>query len=96
MTNPLTVALTLTPEQLGTIAEHVAKIVLAQLDERGNGSAASSSPYLTVPEAAEILRCPRQRIDDLLSQRRLTRVKEGGRTLLLRDEIETYLDERRC
>jgi excisionase family DNA binding protein len=49
------------------------------------------SPYLTVCEAAEYLRCSRQRIYDLLSQRRLTRVKEGSRTLVSRDEIERHL-----
>lgn len=52
---------------------------------------ASTSPYLTIPEAAEVLRCRRQRIDDLLSQRRLTRIKEGRRTLVRRDEIELWL-----
>ncbi len=59
-----------------------------------NGSASSEplpSLYLTVPEAAGLLRCKRQRVDDLLSQRRLTRVKDGRRTLLLRAEVEQYL-----
>jgi excisionase family DNA binding protein len=50
------------------------------------------SPYMTIPEAAAYMRCSRQRIDDLLSQRRLTRVKDGRRTLIRRDEIETYLN----
>ena len=49
------------------------------------------SPYMTVGEAAIYLRCKRQRIDDLLSQRRLTRVKDGARTLIKRAEIEEYL-----
>jgi len=51
----------------------------------------STSPYMSVPEAAEYLRCSRQRIDDLLSSRRLTRVKEGRRTLVRREEIEEHL-----
>ena len=50
----------------------------------------ASSPYLTIPEAADLLRCSRGRIDNLLSARRLSRVKEGGRTLLLRAEVEAY------
>jgi excisionase family DNA binding protein len=56
------------------------------------------SPYLSVDEAAEYLRCSRQRIDDLLSQRRLSRVKDGRRTLVSRIEIEAYLapSERRA
>jgi hypothetical protein len=37
------------------------------------------------------LRCRPQRIHNLLSQRRLTRVKDGRRTLVLRSEIEAYL-----
>lgn len=49
------------------------------------------SPYLTVPEAAELLRCKRPRVDDLLSQGKLTRVKEGSRTLIARAELEAYL-----
>lgn len=55
----------------------------------------SVSPYMTIPQASEYLRCSRQRIDDLLSQRRLTRVKEGARTLISRAEIEQYLTSSR-
>lgn len=54
------------------------------------------SPLMTIPEAATHLRCSRQRIDDLLSQRRLTRVKDGRRTLVRREEIETYLASGVC
>jgi excisionase family DNA binding protein len=46
---------------------------------------------MTIPEAAEYLRCSRQRVDDLLSQGRLTRIKEGRRTLVARAEIEAHL-----
>ena len=49
------------------------------------------SPYVTIPEAAELLRCRRQRVDDLLSQRRLTRVKDGSRTLIARAELDAYI-----
>jgi excisionase family DNA binding protein len=49
------------------------------------------SPYMTTEEAAEYLRCDRQRVYDLLSQRRLTRIKEGSRTLVSRAELEQYL-----
>lgn len=87
MTGPLTIALP--AEAVEAIAQRAAEIVVG-LEERAAASAAS--PYMTVAEAAEYLRCPRQRIDDLLSQRRLTRVKDGGRTLIRRDEIESYLE----
>jgi excisionase family DNA binding protein len=50
-----------------------------------------SSPYMTIPEAAEYLCTSRQRIDDLLSSGRLHRVKEGRRTLVERAELEGYL-----
>jgi excisionase family DNA binding protein len=53
---------------------------------------ADQSPYLTTREAAELLRCKPQRIHDLLSARRLSRVKEGRRTLVLRAELELLLD----
>jgi excisionase family DNA binding protein len=52
---------------------------------------AAASPYMTIPEAAEFLRCSRQRVDDLLSQARLTRFKDGARTLVSRDEIDRHL-----
>jgi excisionase family DNA binding protein len=49
------------------------------------------SPYMTIPEAAAYLRCSRQRVDDLLSQRRLRRHKDGARTLVSRQEVECYV-----
>jgi len=52
------------------------------------------SPYMTVTEAAEYLRCSRQRIDDLLSQRRLARHKEGSRTLVARADLESLVERR--
>jgi excisionase family DNA binding protein len=73
-----------------TIVDAVVERVLARLDSVRPASE-PASPYLTVPEAAELLRCKRQRIDDLLSSRRLTRIKEGARTLVLRTEIEAHL-----
>jgi excisionase family DNA binding protein len=61
---------------------------------RARDEDAANSPYLTIPEAAELLRCSRQRVDDLLSQRRLRRFKDGSRTLVARAEIECYLEAR--
>ena len=61
-------------------------------DRLGGVAGASDivSPWLSVVEAAEFLRCKRQRIDDLLSQGRLTRYKDGSRVLLLRAEIDAH------
>jgi excisionase family DNA binding protein len=73
------------------VAERAAQLIL---ERQGGAREAdvcnalhSSSPFLTIPEAAELLRCKRQRIDDLLSRRRLTRHKEGSRTLVDRAEV---------
>lgn len=71
------------------VARRAAEIVLEQL--RADQPAVSSSPFLTVAEAAELLRCKRQRVDDLLSQGRLTRLKDGSRTLISRAELDAHL-----
>lgn len=65
------------------IAARAAELVL----ERG-GSGSAPSPYMTVDEAAEFLRCRPQRIYDLRSSGRLRRVSDGGRALVLRSELE--------
>jgi excisionase family DNA binding protein len=63
----------------------------AAIDLQSGGTPTPESPLLSVAEAAAFLRCKRQRVDDLLYQRRLTRVKEGRRTLIRRDELEQHL-----
>lgn len=73
------------------VAERVAELLGNQRDASRPGQNESASRYVSIVEAAVILRCGRGRIDDLLSQRRLTRVKEGSRTLILRTEIEDHL-----
>ena len=85
-------------EILDEIVERVTERVRAELAESlADVARSESSPYMTIPEAAAYLRCGRQRIDDLLSQRRLARIKDGSRTLVLRSEIEQHLhhDKRR-
>jgi excisionase family DNA binding protein len=76
----------LTPDQLAQLALRVSDLLVAR-----DGGPAAASPYLTVSEAADYLRCSRERIHALLSQRRLTRHKDGGRTLVLRSELEAYV-----
>jgi excisionase family DNA binding protein len=51
----------------------------------------SPAPFLTVNEAAQLLRCKPQRIYDLLSAHRLTRFKDGSRVLLSRAEVEAWV-----
>jgi excisionase family DNA binding protein len=79
--------LALPPTLIEAIAQRAADLVLHQLETARD----QTSPYLTIPEAATYARCKRQRIDDLLSARRLTRYKDGRRTLVLRAELEAHL-----
>ena len=76
----------LIPDEL---VEAIAARVAAILADRA--PAVELSPYLNVAETAEYLRCSRQRIYDLCSAGRLTRVKDGERTLIARAELERYL-----
>ena len=94
---PEPVTLTIPPEIVSTIAAEAARLVLAELQAEQN-TPEVRSPYLTIREAAEFLRCSRQRVDDLLSQGRLTRYKDGSRTLVSRVEVEEHLrhEERRA
>jgi excisionase family DNA binding protein len=67
------------------IAERAAALVLERL------TPTAASEYLNVDDAAELLRCERQRIYDLCSSGRLRRYKDGARVLVSRAEIEAYL-----
>jgi excisionase family DNA binding protein len=86
----MNVGLSLPPEVVEAIAERAAELVLARLADQRETE--SESPYMTIPEAAEHLRCKRQRVDDLLSAGKLTRHKDGSRTLVERAELERYLN----
>ncbi len=79
------VSLTFPDEAIQALAE----MVYERLATRD--AVTALSPYMTIREAAEYLRCSRQRIDDLLSSQRLTRHKEGRRTLVRRAEIERHV-----
>jgi excisionase family DNA binding protein len=80
--------ITLPPQLAEPIARRAAQLVLLQLGEHEQNGA---SEYLTIPEAADLLRARRHRVDDLLSKGVLTRVKDGSRTLIARAELEAYL-----
>ena len=47
---------------------------------------------LTVDEAAELLRCRRQRLYDLTSQGRLPCLRDGSRLLFRRADLLAYLE----
>ncbi|HET7052463.1 MAG TPA: helix-turn-helix domain-containing protein [Solirubrobacterales bacterium] len=69
------------------IAERAAELVVAELAAR------EGSPYLSVEEGAEYLRCKPKRIYDLTSQGRLPCAKDGSRTLLRRTDLDAYLED---
>ena len=71
------------------LEELVRRVVREELDAR----TPPPSPFMTVPEAAEYLRTSRQRVDGLLSAGHLKRVKEGGRTLVRRVDVERWLGQ---
>jgi excisionase family DNA binding protein len=76
---------------LGDLLAFAADVLAPMVAARVGAAPAPVSPYLSVAEAADYMRCKPQRVYDLLSARRLSRVKDGARTLLLRDEIDSYL-----
>ena len=82
-------------ELVELVAERAAQRVLAELAGAREAAPAPESPWLSFPEAADLLRCKRQRVDDLLSAGRLSRHKEGGRTLVLRAEVEALVQPER-
>jgi excisionase family DNA binding protein len=83
--HPLTFALP--DEFVEAIAARAAALVLQELQPAD----VATSAYLTIIEAAELLRARRHRVDDLLSKGVLTRIKDGSRTLIARAELEDYL-----
>jgi excisionase family DNA binding protein len=82
------VLLPLPDSLVAVIADRAAALVLEHLERH---ETAPASPYMTIREASEYLRCSRQRIDDLLSQKRLERLKDGSRTLIRRSDLDRYL-----
>lgn len=78
----------LPPEVIDALVEQVAALVLERLAEQ---PPPDRSEYLTVAEAAEVLRSSRQRVYDLLSSERLTRHRDGSRVLVSRAELDAHL-----
>jgi len=74
---------TIPPESFEAIAQRAAAIA-RELDREEN----PPSPYVSIEKAAEFLCCKTKRIYDLRSSGRLRRFSEGGRALVLREELE--------
>ena len=81
----------LSPDVVAALEELVDARVDRRLAEHEHANGIQPSPFLSIVEAAEYLRCKRARIDDLLSGGRIPRVKEGSRTLLRRSDLDAYL-----
>lgn len=77
----------LTDDQLAEIALRAAALV-----QTDNG--AGISPWLNVAEAAERLRCSKDRIYDLIALGKLQPRRDGRRILLHRDELDAYVEGR--
>jgi excisionase family DNA binding protein len=76
---------------------HLDESAICELAERvaerleARDQAAAGSPWLDVGEAAEYLRCSRQRVYDLTSTGRLRVAKDGTRSLFHRQWLDAYL-----
>lgn len=75
--------LALDDEELAPLAERLAPLVGKATASRGEGS-----PFLSADEAAELLRCRKRRVYELVGDGRLTRHGDGRRLLLRREEVE--------
>lgn len=85
------ISIALPPTALLAIARLVLELMVAEglvLEP------APESEYLTPAEAADFMRCDRQRIYDLLSSRRLPKYPDGSRVLVKRTDINNYLGAR--
>ncbi len=76
----------LTDEQLAEIAERASALVSADPP--------TVSPWLNVTEAAERLRCGKDRIYDLIALGKLHPRRDGRRVLLHRDDLDAYVEGR--
>jgi excisionase family DNA binding protein len=70
------------------LVEHVTEGVLKRLAEQPSGK---RPEFLSVAEAADVLRAKPQRVYDLLSAHRLPRYKDGSRVLVRRADLDEYL-----
>jgi excisionase family DNA binding protein len=79
-------SLALPPELVDAIAARAAELIgeRAPTDD-------GRSPWLTVDEAADYLRCSRQRIYDLKSAGRIVSAQDGKRPLFHRAVLDAYL-----
>jgi len=80
-----TLALTMPAELIEQIARRAAELVAER-------KSPAVSPWLSVAEAAERLRCGKDRIYDLIALGKLTPRRDGRRVLLRRDDLDAYVE----
>jgi excisionase family DNA binding protein len=79
-------AVVLTDAQLAEIARQAAAFLPAPEP--------IASPWLNVSDAAERLRCRKDRIYDLIALGKLHPRRDGRRVLLYRDDLDAYIEGR--
>lgn len=77
-------------ELVEAVAERAAEIVLERMALESQ-PAPETSLFLSVREAADLIRAKPQRIYDLVSSGRLARHKEGTRVLVRRADLEALV-----
>ena len=82
------------PFDPSALSEWIERLVDAKVAAAVAGQVQATGPtskYLTVVEAADLMRAPKQRVYDLLYDGRLTPHGTKGARLLLNAEVEAYL-----
>jgi excisionase family DNA binding protein len=79
------------PEWVPSSAEPLIEAVAKRVAEKLAGRESVADPWLDVDEAADYLRCSRQRIYDLVSEGRLRVAKDGRRSLFRRAWLDACL-----
>jgi excisionase family DNA binding protein len=79
--------------QLDVLLDELVERVADRVVRRLNALPTYAGELLTIPEAAELLRCKPQRLYDLRSAGRLPRTVEGGRAVVRRSDLDRLVAE---
>lgn len=77
-------------ELLATLVDPLAAALVNALAE--SVAIKSASPYMSVKEASEYIRCKPQRVYDLLYARVIPKYQDGSRVLLKRDDLDATFE----
>lgn len=92
MAEPVVLRVELTPEQVETIADHVAGVLAARGASHPPGGS-EVAPFIPVKEAARLLGLAPKTVYAMFSDGRLTRHGVSGRALASRAEVEALASE---